>query len=85
MSHVKTAISIDQELFADAEQIAHKIHISRSRLFELAVKDWLKQRKKELLIEQINAAVMADTLGEEDKAEAEFMRKERQKLAKGEW
>lgn len=40
--------------------------------------------KKGLLIRQINAAVMADTFDDEDKAEAEFMWQQQRKLAEGE-
>ncbi len=85
MAHVKTAISIDAGIFKDIERVTHKIHISRSRLFEMAVRDWLKRQKKRLLIQQINSAVEQDSCDEEDRQQMEWMREHQKGLVQGEW
>jgi len=85
MAHVKTAISIDVGIFKDIERVAHRVHISRSRLFEIAVRDWLKRQKKKLLIEQINSAVEQDAFDEEERRQMEWMREHQKGLVQGEW
>jgi antitoxin MazE6 len=65
MAHVKTAISIEESLFKEAEALAEKLGTSRSRLFSRAVEDFVRQRENEELLERLNAA-HADGLGEEE-------------------
>ncbi len=66
MSRVKTAVSIEESLFKEAETWAAKMGISRSQLFARAVADFVRQRENEELLEQLNAA-HADGPNEEDK------------------
>jgi metal-responsive CopG/Arc/MetJ family transcriptional regulator len=48
---MKTAISIDDRLLREADETAERLGLSRSRLFALAVGDFLRvQRQQELLI-----------------------------------
>ncbi len=56
MAIVKTAISLDQELFAQVEELAASLKVSRSRVFALAAKDYLRRQENQRLLEQINAA-----------------------------
>ena len=53
---IKTAISIQQELFDAINQLAQELHISRSKLFMLAVEDFIAKNKNRQLLAQINAA-----------------------------
>jgi len=64
--HVKTAVSIEESLFKEAETWAAKMGISRSQFFSRAVADFVRQRENEELLEQLNAA-HADGPNEEDK------------------
>ncbi len=73
MAHVKTAISIEESLFREAEAWAGKLNISRSQLFARAVEDFVRQRENEELLERLNAA-HADGLDEEEKEFLEHMR-----------
>ena len=66
MPHVKTAISLDESLFKEAEALAKKMGISRSQLFARAVVDYVLQRENEELLEHLDAA-HADGLDEEDR------------------
>jgi predicted transcriptional regulator len=56
MPGVKTAISIDEELFLKVNRLANDLHISRSRIFTLAMQDYLKMRENQLLLAQLNEA-----------------------------
>ncbi len=67
MPNVKTAISLDQELFAQVEEIASTLKVSRSRIFAMAVKDYLCRQENQRLLEQINAAY-GDTPDPEEQA-----------------
>jgi metal-responsive CopG/Arc/MetJ family transcriptional regulator len=48
MQAIKTAISIEKKLFDQAEIIARTMKVSRSRLFAIALQDFIEQalRKK---------------------------------------
>jgi len=37
MPNIKTAVSLDESLFAQADNLAKKLHISRSRFFSLLI------------------------------------------------
>jgi metal-responsive CopG/Arc/MetJ family transcriptional regulator len=51
---MKTAISVDTNLFERAEKYAKEKKISRSRLFAQAMEEYLEKREKAKIIEQIN-------------------------------
>jgi len=53
---VKTAISIQKELFQEVNQLAEELHVSRSKLFVLAVRDFIKKYENKKIISQINKA-----------------------------
>ncbi|MDQ3006553.1 MAG: hypothetical protein M3R47_14365 [Chloroflexota bacterium] len=84
MESIKTAISIDKSLFAQANALARKLKVSRSRLFVLALEDFIRQQENRELLEKINA-VYAD---EPDEAEKELRRRSRKshrRLVEGQW
>ena len=56
MNHVKTAISISQSLLAETDALARKMQVSRSKLFAMAVEEFLRQHNNQLLLEQLNTA-----------------------------
>ena len=56
MAAVKTAISIERNLFEQAEQMAKATHVSRSRLYGQAINNYVAAWQDRRLIEQINAA-----------------------------
>lgn len=56
MPIVKTAISIQKSLFNRAEEIAKEMKISRSRLFVLAVEDFIRRHQNKLLLNEIDQA-----------------------------
>jgi predicted transcriptional regulator len=56
MHHIKTAISIDQELFLQLDQLAHNMQVSRSHLLSQALAEYLDRRRNGEMLAQINDA-----------------------------
>lgn len=52
---MKTAVSIRDNIFQNAEKYAKKAKISRSKLYSDALEEYLAKRNEEELIAQINA------------------------------
>ncbi len=84
MANIKTAISIEKPLFKEVEELADELDISRSQVFSLAVKDYLKRRKNQRLLEAINAAY-ADFPDEEEKELLTRMKSIHHRLTKDSW
>ena len=66
MAHVKTAISLDETLFKEAEEWAGKLGVSRSQLFARAMEEYVRRHENEELVRRLNEA-HADGPDEEDK------------------
>ena len=54
MPVVKTAISLEKDLFDQVNKLANEIKVSRSRIFTLAVKEYLKKYENKRLLLQLN-------------------------------
>ena len=65
MAHVKTAISLDEALFREAEEWAGKLGVSRSRFFANALAEYVREQENEELLRRLNEA-HADGLDAED-------------------
>ena len=73
MQAVKTAISLDEELLRKVNSLASDLHISRSKVFALAVQDFLKIRENQSLLAQLNKAY-EDFPDKDEKAISKTMR-----------
>ena len=51
---MKTAISIDDGLLQEADETARLLGLSRSRLFALAVRDFLQRQRLEQMLLRLN-------------------------------
>jgi metal-responsive CopG/Arc/MetJ family transcriptional regulator len=51
---MKTAISLNDELLREADETAKKLGVSRSRLFALAVSDFLRRQGEEQMLRRLN-------------------------------
>ena len=51
---MKTAISVDDRLLLEADRIARQMGTSRSRLFSRAMEDYLRNRRHERILAQLN-------------------------------
>ncbi len=56
MGQVKTAISIDESLFGQVEAAAQQLHMTRSAVYALALREFLRHRAQEQLTDELNAA-----------------------------
>jgi metal-responsive CopG/Arc/MetJ family transcriptional regulator len=82
MQAVKTAISLDEGLLTKVNRLASDLHISRSKVFALAVQDFLKIRENQSLLEQLNKAY-EDFPDKEEKAISKAMRTKQGKIVEG--
>jgi metal-responsive CopG/Arc/MetJ family transcriptional regulator len=85
MSGVKTAISLDEELFDKVNKLAHELHVSRSRLFTIAVKDYLKKQENQALLAQLNDAYSDHPNDEERKISTSVKAKHRKIIGQEPW
>lgn len=51
---MKTAISIPDDLFADAEQMAETLGMSRSELFRTALEEYMERHRADRITERLN-------------------------------
>ena len=51
---MKTAISIPDQVFEDAQQLAHELKISRSELFTKAIEGFIKERDEKQITKKLN-------------------------------
>ncbi len=84
METVKTAISIQKPLFDQAEALAHALKISRSRLFGLALEEFIRRRENRDLLGRINAAY-ADEPEPSEQVVRRKARRSHRRTVEGEW
>ncbi|MDA3916670.1 MAG: ribbon-helix-helix domain-containing protein [Deltaproteobacteria bacterium] len=85
MSSVKTAISLETNLFNQVNQLSKDLHVSRSKLFALAVKDYLKKQENKMLLAQLNAAYSDSPNGEEKTISKAMHEKHRKIVGRESW
>jgi len=73
MPGVKTAISLDEELLIKVSRLADDLHVSRSKVFTLAVQDYLKKQENQSFLAQLNEAY-EDFPSEEERGISKSMR-----------
>ena len=83
MPGVKTAISLEESLLNQVNQLASNMHVSRSKIFTLAVKDYLKKQESKKLLAQLNAAYK-DSPSQEEKSISEAMHRKQRKIVEQE-
>ena len=84
MSSIKTAISLDRSLFEEADALAEEMHLSRSRLFVLALEDFIRRHQNRQLQARLNEAYG----GEPDPTESvrlRGMQRYHREVVGGEW
>jgi len=58
-SKTKTSFTLDQDLFARAEDLSQKLHMSRSEFYARAIDDFVRTLEERELKERINAAQLS--------------------------
>lgn len=85
MPKAKVAISIDEELFREADKRAGKMNVSRSEFYERAVAKFVRDQESREITERLNESY-ADGPDEEDRAALKHMQSlQRQALENNEW
>ena len=84
MANIKTAISLQKSLFEQVDILAHEMKVSRSRLFVLALEDYVRRYQNRQLLEKINQAYQDPDDATEQKRLRKTQRLHR-KVVEGEW
>jgi len=84
MSNVKTAVSLERSLFEQAEALADEMNVSRSRLFALALQDFIRRYENKRLLDNLNA-VYEDDLDAEEQATLRAMLHLHREIVEDEW
>lgn len=84
MNAIKTAISLDKNLFEQAENIARTMKVSRSRLFVIALQDFIEHRKNKEMLAKINDAY-ADEPDATEEALLVKSRRQHRRIVEGQW
>lgn len=84
MANVKTAISMQQSLFEEVDALAQELELSRSRLFVLAVEEFIQRHHNRRLQEAVDAAY--DDLPESDEQALRRQRRlKHRQMLEGQW
>lgn len=84
MHAIKTAISLEKNLFDQAEVIARTMKVSRSKLVALALQAFIEHQNNQEILAQINVAFS----DEPDATELTLRQKSRQqhrRMVEGQW
>jgi metal-responsive CopG/Arc/MetJ family transcriptional regulator len=85
MQKVKTAISIDQTLLTETENLASEMNLPKSQVVSLALKDFIQRYRNKQLLAQINQAY-SDAPDAEDESTMAVIRSYRRKIGEqDEW
>ncbi len=84
MATVKTAISLRESLFQRVDALAEEMHVSRSRLFVVALEELLERRQNQQLLRKINAAY-DDGPSPQEQTLRRHMRCHHKRIVEGEW
>ncbi|MFZ5953302.1 MAG: CopG family transcriptional regulator [Candidatus Rifleibacteriota bacterium] len=82
MAGIKTAISIDEGLFEEIEQLASQLNFSRSKIFAIAAREFVERCKNKAILEKLNEVYQDES--DEEKVLAKQMKKRLGSKAKNE-
>lgn len=84
MPQIKTAVSLEKSIFEQIDALAHKMKVSRSRLFAIALEDFLRHHENEQLLQDINRAYQNEP-DQTRQTQRQGMRRLHRKVVEGEW
>jgi len=84
MHAIKTAISMEKNLFDQAQDIARTMKVSRSRLFVIALQDFIEHRNNKEMLASINAAYADEPDASEETLRVKSRRQHR-RIVEGQW
>jgi hypothetical protein len=81
---VKTAVSLRRELFEQGQALAGRLRVSRSRLFALALDEFIRRHQNRRLLERLNRAY-GEPPDASERAALHAARRRHRRLVEGEW
>lgn len=85
MANVKTAISLQKSLFEQVEALAREMKVSRSRIFVLALENFIHEYQDRLLFEKINNALEDAPPDQVERKRLRQLRRHHRRMVEGEW
>ena len=85
MASIKTAVSIDESLYNEAEKLAGEMKLSRSRLYSLALALFIERHESRCILESLNAVYEANPMTPEEKRLLEAVRSIQAAAVENEW
>ena len=85
MSNIKTAISIQESIFKQVGAIAQEMKVSRSRLFVLALENFIRDYQDRQLFEAINQACVEVSDAPLEQSRLRQIRRQHRRMVEGEW
>ncbi len=82
---MKTALSMPEDLFEELREAAAEDHVSRSRIFTEAVRDYLEKRRNQKLLSALNDAYSEDETSEEMRIRTMARRYHARRIRKEKW
>ena len=83
MPNVKTAISLQESLFDRVKELARDLEVPRSRVFVLALEEFIRRHENRNLLARINAAYEETPASERKRLRQ--MRRSHRRIVEGEW
>ena len=84
MATIKTAISIQESLFDQVNDLAEELQMPRSQLFALAIEEFIKRYENRTIFETLNE-VYGEAPDSDEEALQEGMRRQQRQLVEGQW
>ena len=84
MPTVKTAISLEKSLFEEAEALAREKNVSRSRLFAIALEEYLRRHESRAMLRELDVVYEVGPDADE-RALADGMARQQRRVVEGKW
>ena len=84
MATIKTAISLQDSLFEQVEDLARQLNVSRSQVVALALEEFVHRQHNRQLLDAINQAY-DDMPDKDDLSRVPARRQQHRRLVEGEW
>ena len=84
MTTTKTAISLEKSLFQQVDELASELQIPRSRLFVMAVEEFIQRHQNQQLLAALNAVYDEEPDLHEEITGGAWQRKHRE-MVEGQW
>jgi len=85
MANVKTAISLQKSLFEQVEVLSREMKVSRSRVFVLALENFIRDYQDRQLFDKINKAYEDAPPDKTERLRLQQIRRHHKRSVEGEW